>query len=80
MNKKATLEALEELHGALVKALVEKVKNGTATAADLGVARQLLRDNNVDAIPKEGSPLDDLHKSLPFPSKEGVEAEENTRH
>jgi hypothetical protein len=63
---KAKTEALESLHGALAKALAQKIKEGTATAADMAVARQFLKDNGIDAIPKEASPLATLADSLPF--------------
>jgi hypothetical protein len=41
-------ENLEHLMDILIDALVEKVKSGEATAADLQAARQLLKDNNID--------------------------------
>ena len=79
-SSKATQEALEGLHGALAKLLTERIASGTASAADLAVARQFLKDNGIDAIPKEGSPLGDLVKALPFATPEGVAEEEGTRH
>ncbi len=66
-SKKASTEALESLHGALAKTLANKIKSGEATAADMAVARQFLRDNGIDSIPRKGSPLGDLAASLPFP-------------
>lgn len=36
-----------ELLDLTVKALLDKIENGTASAADLGVARRLLKDNHV---------------------------------
>jgi len=62
----AKKEALEALHGALAKSLAEKIKNGEATAADLSVARQFLKDNGIDAVPRSPSPLADLANALPF--------------
>lgn len=79
-SSKASQEALEELHGALAKLLAERIKSGTASAADLAVARQFLKDNGIDAIPKEGSPLGDLVNSLPFATPQGVIEEEVTHH
>lgn len=66
-----TLEkTLSELHEKLANTLLQKVKSGEVTAAELNVARQFLKDNNVDAIPKEGSPLQQLTDSLPFTGDE----------
>jgi hypothetical protein len=79
-SKAASITILEELHNETVKALLERVKSGTATAADLNVARAMLKDNNIDAIPKDASPLNDLAKSLPFPDADGVAGEEGSFH
>lgn len=65
---KATQDILDALHGQLAKTLTDKIKNGEATAADLNVARQFLKDNGVDAVPREASPLAELAAALPFPS------------
>lgn len=62
---KATLTALEDLHGAVATALADKIRSGEFTAADLAVARQFLKDNGIDGIPKEGNGLDKLASSLP---------------
>jgi hypothetical protein len=70
MSKKASEEALDALHGAIAKALAERIKDGSATAADLAVARQFLKDNGIDAVPKQSKPLKDLAASLPFPGEE----------
>ena len=67
MSAKDTLkETLQALHTELAKKLLARVKDGTATAADLSVARQFLKDNNIDAVPDEGTPLADLARSAPF--------------
>lgn len=63
---KATEEQLNALHGALAQALADKIRSGEATAADLSVARQMLKDNNVSTLPTKGSPLGDLADSLPY--------------
>ena len=57
---------LEDLHSALVSTLLDKIKSGEATAADLGVARQLLKDNGIDAAATNDQPILKLHESLPF--------------
>jgi hypothetical protein len=62
----AEKKLLEDLHTAVVKNLLEKVHSGTATAADLGVARQFLKDNGIDIAAKSGSPILKLHEAMPF--------------
>lgn len=60
------------LHEALTDQLLARVKAGTATAADLQVARQWLNDNKVAADPTRNSGLKALDKSiadLPFEVK-----------
>jgi hypothetical protein len=58
------------MHQSLAEALIQKIKDGTATAADLSVARQMLKDNNITAVPVEGSPLQSLTDTLPFTGDE----------
>lgn len=68
--KKEIGSVLEDMHVALAEDLLKRIKNGTATAADLGVARQFLRDNNIDANFKNHAPLQELTEQvLPFPAK-----------
>ena len=57
---------LKELHEVLAEKLLEKVKSSDATASELNVARQFLRDNGIDAVPTEGSTLQRLADELPF--------------
>lgn len=59
-------ELLERLHDLLTQNLIDKIESGEATAADLGVARQLLKDNNINAVPAAGSPILKLSQALPF--------------
>lgn len=76
-QSKATKEALDALHGQLAKALADKIKDGTATAADLAVARQFLKDNGIDALAKgNDTGLDKLRAALPFATPQGVEEEQ----
>jgi hypothetical protein len=62
----ADKKLLEDLHSALVSSLLDKIRSGEATAADLGVARQFLKDNGIDAAAKDGQPILKLHEALPF--------------
>jgi len=63
---KANDAILEALHGALADEFLRRIREGTATAADLSAARQFLKDNGIDAVPKQGSPINNLMANLPF--------------
>jgi len=54
------------LHEEMAQKLLDKVRGGEVTAAELNVARQFLKDNNIDSTPKEGTPLANLVEELPF--------------
>lgn len=61
------LEQLQQtIHEELAKELLRKLRAGEATAADLSVIRQYLKDNNISGVPAEGSPLKNLVHELPF--------------
>jgi len=57
---------LKELHTILAEKLLERVRDPDCKASDMNVARQFLKDNNIDAIPVDNSPLGKLMKELPF--------------
>jgi hypothetical protein len=59
-------DKLNKLQDVLIDELLRRVSTGEATAADLGAARQLLKDNGVQAIAVDNSPLADLINTLPF--------------
>ena len=46
--------------------LLERVRAPDCKASDMNVARQFLKDNNIDAIPVDNSPLKSLMDELPF--------------
>ena len=73
---KAPQEQMENLHGALAEALAKKIASGDATAADLAVARQFLKDNGIDAIPQHGTPLGNL-AGMPFINSDQEDQEES---
>lgn len=62
----APKELLENLHRAVAEDLLDKIKSGEATAAEISAAIKFLKDNGIEAIPASGSPLGDLVDSLPF--------------
>ena len=66
-------DALKELHKRLAERLLERIKEKDVKASDLNVARQFLRDNNIDCVPVEGSPLQKLADELPFRIPEAKE-------
>lgn len=59
-------EITAKLHEGLAKELLARVLSGEATTTDLNVARQFLKDNGVDSVVQEKSPLAELGKVLPF--------------
>ena len=59
-------EILEELHNETAKTLLDRIKTGEATAADLSVARQFLKDSGIDAVAFKDSPISNLAAVLPF--------------
>ena len=63
-------KTLGSLHTALAADLLRRIQEGTATAADLSVARQFLKDNGIDALASQSEPLLILAKMLPFVAPE----------
>lgn len=61
---------LEQLHTELTQKLLEKIRDPEVKASDLNVARQFLKDNNIEAIPVDNSPLKSLVDELPFSTEE----------
>ncbi len=61
---------MNQIHEALAEELLSRVKSGEATASDLSVVRQFLKDNGIDSVPKKGSPLERLSQNLPFTETE----------
>ena len=71
-----TTQVLSELHEEIAKNLLKKVKDGTASAAELAVAARFLKDNNIDNLIHNSKPLKDLSKFLPFAVPEEEQNEE----
>ena len=68
------------LHQTLAENLLARVKDPEAKSSDLNVARQFLKDNGIDAVPVEGSPLSDLVATLPDFSDADADLSEMQRH
>jgi hypothetical protein len=62
---KASEEALAELHGAMAEAMAKKLREGDATASDLNVIRQFLKDNGINSDGAENPNLKTLSDELP---------------
>ena len=58
-------EKLSKLHEMLADKLTDIVKKEDVSASELNVVRQFLKDNGIDSIPAENSPLGDLVMALP---------------
>jgi len=59
-------ESLDILFQATLDELIKRVQDGTATPADLSVARAILKDNNIHAIAEDKKRISSLVESLPF--------------
>ena len=62
----ATVGDMGELHGILARHLAELLKSGEATPAHLNVARQFLRDNNIECLGTNNEDIKSLVEELPF--------------
>ena len=65
-------EKLKQLHSILAEQLLKRIKEEDVKASDLNVARQFLKDNGIEAIPTDNSPLKSLVDELPFNSEEEI--------
>jgi hypothetical protein len=72
---KTTDDLLGTLYDATVQALLDKIKSGEATAADLAVARAMLRDQGIAPAKGTHAATEKLkEQALPFPAH----SDENT--
>ena len=62
----------KQLHKVLAEQLLARVESGEATASELNVARQFLKDNGIDGTVEQSDPLANLAKILPFTDKEAM--------
>jgi hypothetical protein len=61
---KASTTLLEQLHTAVATELLTRVQNGEASAADLGAAIKMLKDNNITAVVEDNQALSDLQAKI----------------
>ena len=69
---------LENLHSELTQKLLDKIRSPEVSASELNVARQFLKDNGVESIPIDNSPLKSLVDELPFNDHEEVKPRPTT--
>lgn len=61
---KASTTLLEQLHNAVAGELLQRVQNGEASAADLGAAIKMLKDNNITAVVEDNTALSELQAKI----------------
>ena len=66
---KANQETLENLHSQVAQELLQRIIGGEASSADMSNAIKFLKDNGIEGLAVQDSPLGDLVNVLPFPSK-----------
>lgn len=64
-HQKATEDMFNELHNIVTQELLNRIKSGEASTADLKAACDWLSKNDINGIAVEGSPLDQLTSILP---------------
>jgi len=69
---KAPQATLETLHSQVAQELLQRITRGEASSADMSNAIKFLKDNGVEGLPVQDSPLGDLVNVLPFPKKEDL--------
>ncbi len=57
-------EVLADIHIALAEDLLNKIRGGEATASELNVARQMLKDNSITATPTTDNGLEAMKEAL----------------
>ena len=67
---KAPQEALENLHSQVARELSDRIATGEASSADMSNAIKFLKDNGIEGLAVQDSPLGHLVNVLPFPKKE----------
>jgi len=64
-NKKATEDMFNELHNMVTQELLNRIKSGEASTADLKAACDWLAKNDISGVAYDGNPLDKLATVLP---------------
>jgi|TARA_B100001964_G_scaffold238383_1_gene303802 hypothetical protein len=74
-----TVKGMGELHGLLARHLSDILASGEATPAHLNVARQFLRDNNIECMGTNNEDIKGLTEELPFETAESTKADRSIR-
>ena len=64
-NKKATEDMFNDLHNIVTQELLNRIKSGEATTADLKAACDWLTKNDISGEAYDGNPLDKLASVMP---------------
>ena len=64
-KKKATEDMFNDLHNIVTQELLNRIKSGEATTADLKAACDWLSKNDISGIAYDGNPLDKLASVMP---------------
>ena len=64
-KKKASEEMFNELHNMVTQELLNRIKSGVASTADLKAACDWLAKNDISGVAYEGNPLDKLATIMP---------------
>jgi hypothetical protein len=62
---KATEDMFNELHNIVTQELLDRIKSGEASTADLKAACDWLSKNDISGVAYDGNPLDKLATILP---------------
>jgi hypothetical protein len=65
MSGRASEQTLSMLHELTAQALIDKIKSGEATSADLNAAIKFLKDNDISCVVSQNDPMKDLIDELP---------------
>ena len=66
---KAPQDTLENLHSQVAQELLQRIISGEASSADMSNAIKFLKDNGIEGLPMQDSPLGNLVNVLPFKRK-----------
>lgn len=64
-KKKATEDMFNELHNIVTQELLNRIKSGEASTADLKAACDWLSKNDISGVAMDGNPLDKLATIMP---------------
>jgi len=73
MTKRASEDQFDMLHSLVTVELIQRIKSGEASTADLRAAIEWLSKNDITGIPISGSPLESLMGLIPELTFEDVQ-------